>query len=191
MVGEAADRERLKPATKYVRRPRAPWRHGRPVLSGERPPALMATPWVKRLPRARIPADLADMVKTKPADAVVAYVTQRYMGAGGVSKANHSLFFRALLWVEEVRAVYVSFFAAGPDIGLAHLGLQRRPADVRHSQCSPRQGGKPVHVSCYTNIALLFVSCLDPRSLHVEGLSEKRPSVVAGAQFLFVSRFVY
>ena len=110
-MGEAVDRERLKPVTKYVRRPRAPWHHGRPAISGDRPPALVATPWVKKLTPAPIPSDLEDMVKTKPAEAAIGYITQRYMGAGTLSKDNHWSFFRALLWVEEVRTVYVVYTA--------------------------------------------------------------------------------
>ncbi|KAI1789430.1 P-loop containing nucleoside triphosphate hydrolase protein [Ganoderma leucocontextum] len=142
VVGEAADRERLKPIAKYVRRPRAPWHHNRPVVSGERPPALFATPWVKKLTLAPIPTELAEMVKTKPAEAVIGYITQRYMGTGTLSKANHSPFFRALLWVEEVRAV------------------------------------EDLHM--YDLVNAQFIKEGSLYTLRVEGLSEKRPSVVVG-----------
>ncbi|KAM5541781.1 hypothetical protein V8D89_004510 [Ganoderma adspersum] len=142
VVGEAADRERLKPVTKYVRRPRAPWHHGRPVISGDRPPALVATPWVKKLTPAPIPADIEDMVKTKPSEAAIGYITQRYMGGGTLSKENHWSFFRALLWVEEVRTV------------------------------------EDLHM--YDMVDAQFIKEGSLYTLRVEGLSEKRPSVVVG-----------
>ncbi|TBU41757.1 P-loop containing nucleoside triphosphate hydrolase protein [Dichomitus squalens] len=147
VVGEATERQSLKPVAPYVRRRRAPWHHGRPTVSGDRPPALVATAWVKKLTRANIPDDLANMIKTRPAEAVIGYVIQRYMQASATwSKANHTSGFQALLWIEEARAV--------EDLHLYDL------TDVQFI----KEG------SLYT--------------VRVDGLSEKRPSVVVGDTIL-------
>ncbi|KAI0747144.1 P-loop containing nucleoside triphosphate hydrolase protein [Daedaleopsis nitida] len=143
VIGEAADRDLLRPSTQYVRRRRAPWHKNAPVVCGDRPPALNATPWVKKLTRARIPSDLDHMLKTQPPEKVIAHVLRTYMQSSiALTKGNHEMTFRAMTWIEEARAV--------EDLHMYDL------TDARFV----KEGG--LH------------------TLPVEGLSEKRPSVVIG-----------
>ncbi|KAI0691003.1 P-loop containing nucleoside triphosphate hydrolase protein [Cerioporus squamosus] len=143
VVGAAVERELLKPVSNYVRRRRAPWHHKRPTVSGDRPPAISTLPWVVRLTRAPIPSGLAELLKTGHPQEVIAFVRMKYMQSLETpSKGNHAMFFRALLWIEEARAV--------EDLHMYDL------TDVQIS----RDGN--LH------------------TLRVEGLAEKRPSVVVG-----------
>lgn len=104
VVGDAAEHEALKPVTPYVRRPRAPWRSDLPVVSGERPPSLVAAQWVKRLPRAKIPLKLALALKSGKLDEVAAVIAERYF-SGVLTMASHQIDFARLLWIEEDRTM--------------------------------------------------------------------------------------
>ncbi|RPD55533.1 P-loop containing nucleoside triphosphate hydrolase protein [Lentinus tigrinus ALCF2SS1-7] len=102
VVGDAADHEALKPVTPYVNRRRAPWRHGLPTMSGERPPSLLAAQWVKRLPKSHIPLKLAEILQSgSPAD-IASHVQEKYF-SDPMNLNTHNLIFARLLWVEEHR----------------------------------------------------------------------------------------
>ncbi|KAI0646633.1 P-loop containing nucleoside triphosphate hydrolase protein [Trametes meyenii] len=101
VIGETADRETLKPVAPFVRRRRAPWRDGVPVLSGDPPPSLPA-PWVVGLPASRIPSDLTATLKKGSPEDILARVRQHYF-LDPLSLDNHSTFFGVLLWLEEFR----------------------------------------------------------------------------------------
>ncbi len=107
VVGDAAEHEALKPVTPYVRRRRAPWRNDLPVVSGERPPSLVAAQWVKKLPRAKIPLKLARVLKSGKLDEVAAVIAEKYFG-DELTMVSHKLNFARLLWIEEDRTVWVS-----------------------------------------------------------------------------------
>ena len=106
VVGDAADHEALKPVTPYVNRRRAPWRHNLPTVSGERPPSLLASQWVKKLPKAHIPLKLAELLKSGSPDEIASRVQEKYFN-GPMTLNSHKLIFARLLWVEEQRTVYV------------------------------------------------------------------------------------
>ncbi|RDX46185.1 P-loop containing nucleoside triphosphate hydrolase protein [Lentinus brumalis] len=143
VVGTAVERELLKPVKTYVRRRRAPWHRNRPTVSGERPAAISAMPWVVRLTPALIPSGLAELLKTGHPQEVIAFVRVKYMQPSGTpTKGNHEMFFRALLWIEEARAV------------------------------------EDLHMYDLTDVQIVRDGNL--YTLRVDGLAEKRPSVVVG-----------
>ncbi|EIW51636.1 P-loop containing nucleoside triphosphate hydrolase protein [Trametes versicolor FP-101664 SS1] len=103
VVGNAADHELLRPAAPYVRRGRAPWKHGEVVGEGDRPPALDAVQWAKPLPPSLIPSNLADILSDGNIRDVLNQVRARFLPE--FRNATHGQWFRVLLWVEESRMV--------------------------------------------------------------------------------------
>ncbi|OJT08299.1 hypothetical protein TRAPUB_838 [Trametes pubescens] len=102
VVGNAADHEILRPAAPYVRRGRAQWKHGGTVVEGERPPALEAVQWAKKLPPSLIPSNLADILSNDNTREVLNQVRAQLPA---FVNATHGQWFRVLLWVEESRMV--------------------------------------------------------------------------------------
>ncbi|KAI0634732.1 P-loop containing nucleoside triphosphate hydrolase protein [Trametes polyzona] len=103
VVGNAADHELLRPSAPYVRRARAPWQHGRPVIEGERPPALDAVKWAVKLPPSLIPAALATILAEGSGRDVLNRVRSQFLPQ--FEPGTHGNYFRVLLWVEEARMV--------------------------------------------------------------------------------------
>ena len=103
-VGDAADHEALKPATPYVRNRRVQWRKDLPTVSGERPPSLVAAQYIKKLPKAGIPANLAEALRSGTPEEIETRIQQNYF-SGPLQSTNHATFFTNLLWIEEDRMV--------------------------------------------------------------------------------------
>ncbi|KAI1789429.1 P-loop containing nucleoside triphosphate hydrolase protein [Ganoderma leucocontextum] len=104
VVGDAADHEALKPVTPYVRNRRVPWRKDLPTVSGERPPSLVAAQYIKKLPNARIPAKLAEALRSGTPEEIETRIWQNYF-SGPLRLTTHATFFANLLWIEEDRMV--------------------------------------------------------------------------------------
>lgn len=113
VVGNAADHELLRPAAPYVRRGRAPWKHGEVVGEGDRPPALDAVQWAKPLPPSLIPSNLADILSDGNIRDVLNQVRAKFLPE--FLNATHGQWFRVLLWVEESRMVYVASLIYAPE----------------------------------------------------------------------------
>nr|VWP00270.1 Adenylate cyclase [Ganoderma boninense] len=104
VVGDAADHDALKPVTPYVRNRRVPWRKDLPTVSGERPPSLIAAQYVKTLPKARIPANLAEALRSGTPEEIETRIRENYF-SGPLQLTSHATFFANLLWIEEDRMV--------------------------------------------------------------------------------------
>ncbi|KAI9061625.1 P-loop containing nucleoside triphosphate hydrolase protein [Trametes sanguinea] len=102
VVGNAADHNLLRPAAPYVRRGPAPWDNGRAIVEGERPPALDAARWVKKLPPSLIPSALAGVLDNGSTREVVNQVRNQFL-PGYFDSSTHGQHFRVQLWVEEHR----------------------------------------------------------------------------------------
>ncbi|KAI0824891.1 P-loop containing nucleoside triphosphate hydrolase protein [Trametes gibbosa] len=104
IVGDAANHQLLQPAAPYVRRGRAPWKHGGAILDGNRPPALGDVVWVKKLPPSLIPSDLNTILGKGATRETINAVRTRFL-PGTLGSLSHGQHFRVLLWTEEFRLV--------------------------------------------------------------------------------------
>ncbi|KAI0336614.1 P-loop containing nucleoside triphosphate hydrolase protein [Cubamyces sp. BRFM 1775] len=104
VVGNPADHQLLRPKAPYVRRGRAPWRQGGAVVDGERPPALDAVKWVKKLPPSRIPGPLAAIIANGSMRDIIVQTREQFLPPT-LHADTHGTHFRVLLWIEEARMV--------------------------------------------------------------------------------------
>ncbi|TBU29420.1 P-loop containing nucleoside triphosphate hydrolase protein [Dichomitus squalens] len=103
-VGDAADHESLKPVTPYIRNRRVQWRKDLPTVSGERPSSFLAAQYIRKLPEARIPVELGDILKSGTPQEVETRIREKYFSEP-LSLAIHASQFANLLWIEEDRMV--------------------------------------------------------------------------------------
>ncbi|KAH9887301.1 P-loop containing nucleoside triphosphate hydrolase protein [Cubamyces lactineus] len=104
VVGNPADHQFLRPTAPYVRRGRAPWKQGGDVVDGERPPALDAVKWVKKLPPSRIPGPLAAIIANGSMRDIITQIRAQFLPPT-LHADTHGTYFRVLLWIEEARMV--------------------------------------------------------------------------------------
>ena len=104
VVGDAADHDALKPVTPYVRNRRVQWRKDLPIISGERPPSLVAAQYIKKLPKFLIPAGLMETLRSGTPEEVETRIRDNYF-SGPLQLTSHATFFANLLWIEEDRMV--------------------------------------------------------------------------------------
>ncbi|KAI0062692.1 P-loop containing nucleoside triphosphate hydrolase protein [Artomyces pyxidatus] len=102
VVGSQADHELLQPQAPYVPRRRARRRFQGHILEGVPPPRLQAVQWRGKLPKSRIPSALQALLSTPPEN-VAHEIKKRYLSGKPLSKKSYALFFKVLLWIEEVR----------------------------------------------------------------------------------------
>ena len=107
VVGNTKDYELLKPVAPYVKNRRVEWRnhHEGDVVEGDRPPGLDAVPWVRQLPKAKIPKKLSAILSNGATREVINGIKGSYFPGTMTSLESHTLRFSCLLWVEEARMV--------------------------------------------------------------------------------------
>ena len=109
IVGNAQDHELLKPAAPYVKNKRVQWRTpkaGGGFVEGERPPGIDDVPWVRKLPKARIPKNLEELLrKGSTSEAIDGIKKSGLFPEPMVNLDSHSRRFSCMLWIEEARMV--------------------------------------------------------------------------------------
>ncbi|KAH9849037.1 P-loop containing nucleoside triphosphate hydrolase protein [Lenzites betulinus] len=103
VVGNADDQEVLRPSAPYVRRGRVPWNDGGVVVEGERPPALDAVKWARKLPEFPVPPALAALLVEGSMRDTINGVRARFLPQ--FTETKHGKWFQVLLWLEEIRMI--------------------------------------------------------------------------------------
>ncbi|KAL0574390.1 hypothetical protein V5O48_007565 [Marasmius crinis-equi] len=105
IVGDPDDHAVLKTEAPYVRPPPASKRHPeRKVVPGVAPPKSGAIPWKVKLPESNIPEAVAVILgnDTEPFRTVLQQVQSNFVPQG-LNYTTYSMFFKHLLWIEEIK----------------------------------------------------------------------------------------
>lgn len=102
-VGNVSDQELLRPTAPYTKNKRVKWRDNGAVVEGERPPSLDDIPWIRRLPKARVPKGLSALLASGATREVINQIKSTYLPPKFVTPEAHAIRFKYLLWIEEAR----------------------------------------------------------------------------------------
>jgi len=110
VVGDPVAHEQLKARILYI-----PWVRTRrepeiKVTEGIAPPSLNAIPYVTKLPRASIPAQLLTTLNlsSQPTQETLNSVKRGYL-PNALNSETHSKHFKTLIWIEEHKMEYVRY----------------------------------------------------------------------------------
>lgn len=108
IVGDPIAHEQLKARTPYVPRVRTRREPEAKVTEGVAPPSLNAIPYVAKLPRASIPAQLlaALSLSSHPTRETLDSIKRVYLPKI-LDSETHGRHFKTLLWIEEHKMEYV------------------------------------------------------------------------------------
>ncbi|KAH9948068.1 P-loop containing nucleoside triphosphate hydrolase protein [Amylocystis lapponica] len=103
IAGNPVDHQQLKPEVPFTGRKRVPWKSGRRLLPGRRPPAIDAVKWIRTLPLVPVPDDVNAALRAKgTVEEITQYIREKILPAT-FDATTHGLHFKSLLWIEEYR----------------------------------------------------------------------------------------